>query len=39
MIEQNPAVHRQDVSLEVPGGDLVDLDLHNTSLYWFVLKN
>ena len=35
----NPAVDQQDVALEVPGGDLVDLDLFENSLYRFVLKN
>ena len=38
MIKQNPAVDHQDVALEVSQGDLVDWDLHKTSLYWFVLK-
>ena len=39
MIEKNPAVDHQDVALKVSGSDLVDLDLHETSLYLFVLKN
>ena len=39
MIKQNPAVDPQDVALEVPEGDLVDLDLLEISLYRFVLKN
>ena len=39
MIKQNPAVDHQDVALEVLEGDLVDQDLHETSLYPFVLKN
>ena len=38
-MQQNPAVDYQDVALEAPEGDLVDLDLHETSLYRFVLKN
>ena len=33
-----PAVHHQEVALEVPEGDLVDSD-HETSSYRFVLKN
>ena len=36
------AVHFQDVVLEVPEGDLVELDITVIiliSLYWFVLKN
>ena len=32
-MKQNPAVHHQDVALEVPEGDLVDLDLLENSLY------
>ena len=39
MTKKNPAVHYQDVALEVPEGDLVDLDLLENSLYRFVLKN
>ena len=39
MIKKNPAVDHQDVALEVPGGDLVDLDLLENSLYRFVLEN
>ena len=39
MIKQSPAVDHQDVALEVPEGDLVDWDLHETGLYRFVLKN
>ena len=27
----NPAVHHQDVALEVHGGDLVNLDIHGAS--------
>ena len=38
MIKQNPAVHHQDVALEVPEDDLVDLDLLENRLYRFVLK-
>ena len=38
MIKYSPAVDHQDVAHEVPEGDLVDWDLHETSLYWFVLK-
>ena len=32
-------VRNQDVHLEVPGGDLDDLDIHETSLYRLVVKN
>ena len=32
-------VDYQDIALEVPGGDLVDLDLLDNSLYRIVLKN
>ena len=39
MIEQNPAVDYQDVALEVPEGDLVELDNFKTSLYGIVIKN
>ena len=35
----NPAVHHQDVCLDVPECDLIDSDIHETSLYKFVLKN
>ena len=38
MIKLNPAVVHQHVALEVPGGDIVDLDLLGNSLYRFVLK-
>ena len=31
MTKKNPAVHYQDVALEVPEGDLVDLDLLESS--------
>ena len=46
MWKQNPAVHHQDVALEVPEGDLVYSDILENILYkighqeyWFVLKN
>ena len=39
MWKQNPAVHHQDVALEVPEDDLVDSDILKTSLYGFVIKN
>ena len=39
MWKQNPAVHHQDVALEVPEGDLVDSDIIKTSLYGFAMKN
>ena len=39
MWKQNPAVHHQDVALEVPEDDLVDSDILKTSLYGFVMKN
>ena len=39
MTRKTPAVHYQDVALEVPEGDLVDWDLQETCLYRFVLKN
>ena len=39
MRKQIPAVGHQDVALEVPEGDLVDSDIHETSSYQFVLKN
>ena len=39
MWKQNPAVHYQDVALEVPEDDLVDSDILKTSLYGFVMKN
>ena len=39
MLKSTPAVHHQDVALEVPEDDLVDLDIHESSLYRFVLKN
>ena len=39
MLKLNPAVDHQDVVLEVPEGDLVDLDLFENSLYRSVLKN
>ena len=39
MMKQNPAVDHQDVALEVPEGDLVDLDIYKTSLYRFDLEN
>ena len=35
----NPDVHHQNVALEVPEGDLVDLDITEISLYETVLKN
>ena len=38
MIKQNHAVDHKDVALEAPEGDLVDGDLHETSLYRFVEK-
>ena len=31
MIKYNPAVHYQDVALEVPEDDLVDSDTHESS--------
>ena len=37
--KKDPAVHHQDVALDVPEGDLVNLDIHETSLYETVLKN
>ena len=39
MRKQNPAVHHQVVALEVPEGDLVDLDIHKTFLYQIFLQN
>ena len=39
MLKSTPAVHHQDVALEVPEDDLVDLDILKTSLYGFVIKN
>ena len=39
MRKKNPAVQCQDVALKVSEGDQVDLDLHETSFYRFVLKN
>ena len=39
MMKQIPGLDHQDVSFEVPDGDLVDLDLLGNSLYQFVLKN
>ena len=39
MWKQNPAVHHQDVALEVPEDDLDDSDILKTSLYGFVMKN
>ena len=39
MWKQNPAVHHQDVALEVPEDDLVDSDILKTSLNGFVIKN
>ena len=39
MWKYNPAVHCQDVALEVPEGDLVDSAILKTSLYGFVTKN
>ena len=39
MKKWNPAIYHGDVVLEVPEGDLVHLDIHETSLYQFVLKN
>ena len=39
MWKQNPAIHHQDVALEAPYGNLVDLDFLETSLYRFELKN
>ena len=40
MWKQNPAVHHQDVALEVPEEDhLFDSDILKTSLYGFVIKN
>ena len=38
MWKQNPAVHYQDVALEVPEDDLVDSDIHETSPDRFVLE-
>ena len=38
MWKQNPAVHHQDVALEVPEDDLVNSDILKTSLYGFFLK-
>ena len=35
----NPAVYHQDVALEVPEGDLVNVDTQVISLYLGVLKN
>ena len=39
MIKENSTLHHHDVALEVPGGDLVDLNLLENSLYLFVMKN
>ena len=39
MWKQNPAVHHQDVALEVPGDDIVVSDILKTSLYGLVIKN
>ena len=39
MMKKNLAVDHQDVALDVPVGDLVNLDIHETSSYVFVLKN
>ena len=39
MWKYNPAIHHQDVALEVPEGDLVDSDILKTSLYGIVMKN
>ena len=38
MIKQNPGEDSSGVALEVPEVDLVDWDLHETSLYRFYLK-
>ena len=39
MRKQNPTLHNQDAAPEVPGSDLVDSDIHETSLnWWCVLK-
>ena len=38
MRKYNPAIHYQDVALEVPEGDLVDVYINKTSLYRLVLK-
>ena len=38
MRKQNPDVHFQYVNLEIPSDDLVDQDIHETSLYRFVVK-
>ena len=38
MRKQIPAVGHQDVDLEVPEGDLVDSDIHETSLCRLVFK-
>ena len=37
-MKQNPAVHHQDVALEIPEGDLVDLDLHETTAIKYLLS-
>ena len=39
MWKYNPDVRYQDVALEVPEDDLVDLDILKTSLYGFVVKS
>ena len=39
MWKQSPAVHHQDVALEVPEDDLVDSNILKTSSYGFVMKN
>ena len=39
MWKSNPAVHHQDVAIEVPEGDLVDSDILKTSLYGLGMKH
>ena len=38
LMKYNPAVHRQDISLEVPDSGLVDSDIDEASLYRFIMK-
>ena len=39
MMKKIPDLDHQDIALEVPGGDLVDLNFLQNSLYRLVLKN
>ena len=39
MIKRIPGLDHQDIALEIPGGDLVDLDLLEKSLYQIIQKN